>query len=1153
MEKETEFQKYLYAAKKELSTWLEEKLSKISSDYWNEIVIPCLSYQQNMMIKERGTTNLKNLDLACLLRIFDKNWYLLKDKNILPVQLRSYLKELQIIRNKYAHQSEDFETQDLSRDADTLGRFLKGINASPELIERVSATRSSLPVASKPEIVVLPKNAVVENKSENGVIQKGSLICLKSAPDKQGVVMEIRPDEYTVFVDGVIQTLFPEQIELVKKEKPSFVSLEIIKNYLSSFVLRQPELTSLYSLNAARIDVIPYQFKPVMKIINSEQPRLLIADSVGIGKTIEAGLILRELQIRNDIQSVLIICPKPLVTERKWEEELKRFDEDFISLDSASLNYCIKEYDKEGEWPERYKKAIFPYSLCDEKLLENLNKLKPFPKFDLVIADEAHHLRNPTTNRHRIIDLFCNAAEAVVFLSATPIQLGNEDLYELLKLLRPDLVTDKEVFKMLHEPNKFVSSALQNLKSGNFQDALSDLEKISSTNANAIIVKNPVYAEVMDKLKKTNLTLEEKADLFEKISQLHTFSSLINRTLRKDIASDFCIRHPETVSTRFTEKEEKVFSKLLSLKAQILQRTHGTNNVAFMMSTLERQASSCLHALAPQIDGILTNSLTYFDTDDEDFESLDAFGVLEEFKEEITQLKKEAENLPPEDPKFDEFLKIIKQKQSLENKKVIVFSTFRHTLFYLLEKLKAANIRVDLIYGDVADDERRKIRERFEKENDDADALDVLLFSEVGCEGLDYQFCDTMINYDLPWNPMKIEQRIGRIDRFGQKSEAVAIYNMIVEDTIDARIYNRCLNRINIFKESIGDCDEILGEIHKEIKAVCENISLSDKEKEEKLSKIAENKCKRMLDQKKMEKEQEKLFSLPQALSNAETFENYWTSPIAIEQLVLAYLKSKTGETDAILGVGEKRTLRLSKEVKNSLLKDYQVLPKKKGKIYKNWEDYLKSADQFCQITFDTAFACKTPKVQFIMPLHPLVMQAANHFKTDMPIETALQINDPSVPAGEYYFRVYAWEYKSDKPKLELKPVCEQKNVQDNILNYLETGASLKQIDLPQGIFETLNKLNRDLWQNEQQRYKAEVKKRIDFKIQSLETSLAARINVIENRVEQLWKLRTGWIEKITSQTEEKRKHLIETAEKADIITTPILSGIVKNVLEQRN
>ena len=88
----------------------------------------------------------------------------------------------------------------------------------------------------------------------------------------------------------------------------------------------------------------------------------------------------------------------------------------------------------------------------------------------------------------------------------------------------------------------------------------------------------------------------------------------------------------------------------------------------------------------------------------------------------------------------------------------------------------------------------------------------MLLFSDVGCEGLDYQFCDTMINYDLPWNPMKIEQRIGRIDRFGQQSEAVEIYNMVVQGTIDASIYYRCLNRINIFQESIGDCDEILQE-----------------------------------------------------------------------------------------------------------------------------------------------------------------------------------------------------------------------------------------------------------------------------------------------------------------------------------------------------
>jgi len=160
--------------------------------------------------------------------------------------------------------------------------------------------------------------------------------------------------------------------------------------------------STLYSLNAARIDFVPYQFRPALKFIRSDRPRMLIADGVGVGKTIEAGLILRELQARSNIQSVLVICPRPLVTERKWEIEMRRFDERFIPLDGPLLRRCINETDLEGRWPIQYQKAILPYSLLTEELLygqpgsrnrrsrKGLLDLDPPPRFGLVIVDEAH-------------------------------------------------------------------------------------------------------------------------------------------------------------------------------------------------------------------------------------------------------------------------------------------------------------------------------------------------------------------------------------------------------------------------------------------------------------------------------------------------------------------------------------------------------------------------------------------------------------------------------------------------------------------------------------------------------------------------------------------------------------------------------------------
>ena len=252
----------------------------------------------------------------------------------------------------------------------------------------------------------------------------GQIVCLKSEPSTKGAVVEVLPgnpeNRVKVFLDGNVQTYYASQLRVDDHtgEDTRRLSVEQFHAYLSALQIRHPDLSKLYSLNAARVDFIPYQFRPVLKFIRSDRPRLLIADSVGVGKTIEAGLILRELQARRDMDSVLIVCPRALVTERKWELEMKRFDERFTHLDGRTLKYCIRETDLEGVWPDQHKRAILPYSLFDEALLHGTGRkgsrksrkglldLDPPPRFDLVIVDEAHHIRNTDTYSHQAVRFF---------------------------------------------------------------------------------------------------------------------------------------------------------------------------------------------------------------------------------------------------------------------------------------------------------------------------------------------------------------------------------------------------------------------------------------------------------------------------------------------------------------------------------------------------------------------------------------------------------------------------------------------------------------------------------------------------------------------------------------------------------------------------
>ncbi len=1151
----THLQGVLLQTKIVLADWLMIKFKAINTDYWNKMVLPKLSYYQSLMVESQHVNNLQQLDLSCILRLFDKNWFDLSFKYSLKPEIRSHVKNMQIIRNKYAHAACVIPSSELNSDIMTICSLLSALDIAAQDLQdelRAMLTSEDEGAVMADTIKELPSPCTIDT----GDIHVNDIVCIQAMQNKTGIVTNISGDEYFVFVDGEIKTFYKTQIAKRIQEEP-FIPLSAIRSYLSSYVIRHPTTSSLYSLYAARINLIPYQFKPVVKIINSDQPRLLIADSVGIGKTIEAGLILRELQIRNNVKSVLIICPKPLVSERKWEQEMKRFDEDFDALDSLKLKYCINECNMEGEWPDKYQKVILPYSLLDNDSLKLLEQLKPFPKFDLVIVDEAHHIRNRSSIRHQVVKKFCDSAEAVVFLTATPIQLGNEDLYTLLNLLRPDLIVDEDTFNTIHAPNKYITRAVQDIRNKKLSAAIDDLYAAANSSGGKFVSDNPNFKTSLEMLAKHDLTKEEFVELVDKISHLHTFNFLINRTLRKEIASDFCVRQPETVRTQMTQEELSVFNELRHLKADMLQTFAGINNVNFVMTTLERQAASCIHGLVPLIKDILnrTLALNSFDNPDDDTEIVTVNfddKILKNYRQRIDSLVLEAHNLSEKDPKFDAFFSIIKEKQKLENKKVIVFSTFKHTLEYLYNKLKSKGINVGLIHGGINDEERRVIREKFEQTSDAPETLDVLLFSEVGCEGLDYQFCDTMINYDLPWNPMRIEQRIGRIDRFGQKSEAVAIYNMIVDNTIDAHIYDRCLCRIKIFEESIGDCDEILGEIHNEIREVCLSTTLSDEQKQQKLERIGENKYLNIIQQRQLEQQQVALFSLPSKLSSIEElehFENYWVSPLALEHLVAAYLQKKVSHS--FTGSGAKRTLRLSEEDRNLLFADYLKLPIRKGRIYKDWEKYLKGRDQHCALTFDIEYASKDRSVQFIMPLHPLVLMASMEFKAQMPIKTALQIVDNNIPEGEYPFVIYSWEYTGNRPSVKLKTVCSNETISQNMLSFLETGAELSENCVTQYQNNDLKNIIYANWKEEVLQYKQRVEQQINYQVNSLKISSTARKNVaLKNNLVQI---RERLIEKIDEETTEKIKRLQEQSKLADILQKQILSGVIKIVHEEEN
>lgn len=954
---------------------------------------------------------------------------------------------------------------------------------------------------------------------------QGQLVALKSDKSITGAIVAVTegyPEtRYQVFTAAGLQSYYESQlVGQEQQDELERVDAERFHAGLTASLIRNPTISSLYSLNSAKIDFIPHQFRPVLKFIRSDRPRLLIADGVGVGKTIEAGLILRELQARRNLDSVLIICPRPLVSERKWETEMKRFGEDFTPLDGDLFRHCIHELDMEGEWPEKYKRAIIPYSLFDEgnvfgtKKHHGLMEVDP-PKFDLVIVDEAHHIRNTATYGYRAVSRFCDAAEAVLLLTATPVQLQDDDLYVLLNLLRPDLIIDRSTFYDMAEPNAYINAAatyVRGFKDGWKQNAYDQLcIAIETPWGRKVFQGNPTVQAILSVLKQDEISVEERVQLISDIENMHTFSNLISRTRRRDIG-EFTIRKPYTVTVAFTPEQKELHDKVLGVIHKILSNVHCTDNTKFMMTTIRRQTASCLFGLVPTLRSILYRHLDeIMDDDDEamDWNVLSRDNSVASIHAQIEEILELAQKLPSEDPKFDAMMEVIRKKSRDEKKnKIMIFSSFKHTLWYLNNRLTEEGLRVGMIHGDVPDEDRRELRKRFdpvETPPADKNALDVLLFSEVGCEGLDYQFCDCMINYDLPWNPMKVEQRIGRIDRNGQTSESVAIYNMVTPGTVDADIYDRCLLRIGVFHSSIGDCEDILGEVTGEIRKLVDNFELTDEERRQKLQQMTDNKVRFIKEQEELEEKQRDLFGIhvPQSVFDTElkNATNYWLSADNIQNLVLCYLKQRLeAEREYILGTKELKKLRLSQDARLMLLDDYKKAKLPRNETNRNWRRWLESGEQMLDITFESSCWKANPSATLITVTHPLAKIAADYLQSKGKVVTTLRVTSDRFAAGEYPFAIYQWKLSGEREDLQMVPVSANTNLNKVLFELLKQSYGINYVmDVQEEKWEAVEAAHHSFWMSALKEHKYKTEEMISYKEASLRTSHAARIGALQD------------------------------------------------------
>jgi superfamily II DNA/RNA helicase len=595
----------------------------------------------------------------------------------------------------------------------------------------------------------------------------------------------------------------------------------------SHYLLNEHKNNDLVALDTARVDVKPHQVSVIHRVVSNYPHRYLLCDEVGLGKTIEAGMIMKELRARGLADRVLIIVPSNL--KRQWQFELKsKFNEIFSILDSSTLRVAAN--DGTGENPfARFKSVIVSEAwISDPKNATEVEKVA----WDLVIVDEAHHARRhkdrTSTRLYELVYRLTDSAKfpdrAVLFLTATPMQLHSYELFSLIEMIDPTLFPSYEDFSS-H------SSKIKKLKQlANRIDAATDLNELDEDS----IEELAKWLNFSDSEVRSFLTSESKAVILERLGKEHRLTEILIRN-RKAKVLGFMERRAFRWDVELTVEEEEIINQIEDYVESGYRAADasGAQAIGFLMTTFQKMTASSLSTIKESLIR-RRNRLSSSDPVEEDLEE-DNRALLEdleiEFEEsgistsdltfdksvEIGKLNKLINSL--EQIKIDSKAQVLisKMKSLAEDEvpKVLIFTEYRATQAYLADLLEKEGWGVNLFHGSQSAMQRDDSVEAFRSNT----GPQVLISTEAGAEGRNFQFCHLLVNYDLPWNPMTVEQRIGRIDRMGQQN-IVMVFNFCVKNSIEERVLEVLDRRINLFENTIGGLDPILGEVAGELREI---------------------------------------------------------------------------------------------------------------------------------------------------------------------------------------------------------------------------------------------------------------------------------------------------------------------------------------------
>ncbi len=496
------------------------------------------------------------------------------------------------------------------------------------------------------------------------------------------------------------------------------------------------------------VEHLPHQIETARKVLRHFRSRALLADEVGLGKTIEACLLIREYLLRGLARRILILVPAPLVSQ--WDEELRtKFGLEFLVAGKGS-NHAGAEY-----WMQN---DLVLSSISLAKARAHFDDVTA-AHWDLVVVDEAHHCKNRTTRNWLLVNAL--KRRALFLLTATPVQNNLLELYNLLTLLEPGHLKTESDFKKTY------------VTRGNPRDPR-NREKLRGLLREVMIrnTRSLVHLDLPPRYAQTMVVHPdpEERDLYHHLDEY----------LRALRGEDHDVkRHEENGEREYGENSDTDFPLLKALSDRMPKVPANCGSLTrHQLSYLLSAAGSHPAALAPMLERIAADDPV-------------AQSLLRNCRRIDVSAKER---------------KLIELLEKNRADKTLVFANFQATLRRLQTVLSRVGIAFSVFSGEQSASEKDRAVEEFRQQ------VPVMLCSESGGEGRNLQFANTLINFDLPWNPMRIEQRVGRIHRIGQTRE-VFVFNLCTAGSLEERILRLLDTKIRMFELVVGEVGSILGNL----------------------------------------------------------------------------------------------------------------------------------------------------------------------------------------------------------------------------------------------------------------------------------------------------------------------------------------------------